>query len=119
MTKSKLLLLAGPCAIENAETPYEVAEKVSAICKRLDIDLVFKSSYKKANRTRLDSFTGIGKDQAYDILQAIRNQYNVPVLTDIHESHHVAEVASVVDVLQIPAFLCRQTDLLVAAAETG
>ncbi len=119
MTKSKLLLLAGPCAIENAETPYEVAERVSAICKRLDIDLVFKASYKKANRTRLDSFTGIGKQQAYDILQDIRKKYNVPVVTDIHESYEADELKDVVDYLQIPAFLCRQTDLLLAAGQTG
>lgn len=119
MSKNKLLLIAGPCAIENSETPYEVAEKVSAICKRLDIDLVFKSSYKKANRTRLDSFTGIGKQQAYDILQDIRKKYNVPVLTDIHESYEADELKDVVDYLQIPAFLCRQTDLLLAAGQTG
>jgi 2-dehydro-3-deoxyphosphooctonate aldolase (KDO 8-P synthase) len=119
MSKNKLLLIAGPCAIENAETPYEVAEKVSAICKRLDIDLVFKSSYKKANRTRLDSFTGIGKQQAYDILQDIRKKYGVPVLTDIHESYEADELKDVVDYLQIPAFLCRQTDLLLAAGQTG
>jgi 2-dehydro-3-deoxyphosphooctonate aldolase (KDO 8-P synthase) len=115
----RLLLIAGPCAIENRETPFKVAEEVLAICKRLDIDLVFKSSFKKANRTRVDSFTGIDKEQAYDILQAIKNKYNIPVLTDVHETHDIAEIKDIVDYIQIPAFLCRQTDLLVAAGQTG
>jgi 2-dehydro-3-deoxyphosphooctonate aldolase (KDO 8-P synthase) len=112
-------LIAGPCAIENHETPFEVAEKVAGICQRLGIDYVFKSSFKKANRTRRDSFTGIGKDEAYQVLQQVKTKYNVPVLTDVHETGDVAEVKDIVDYLQIPAFLCRQTDLLVAAGETG
>lgn len=116
---SNLILIAGPCAIEDSETPYQVAETMVKICQKLQIDYIFKSSWKKANRTSLQSFTGIQKDQAFDILKDIRKQYQVPILTDIHESHDAAECAEVVDYLQIPAFLCRQTDLLVAAGETG
>lgn len=119
MSKNKLLLIAGPCAIEDSETPYMVAEKVYALSKQFDIDFVFKSSYKKANRTRLDSFTGIEKQQAYDILQGVAKQYGVKVITDIHESYEADELKGIVDFLQIPAFLCRQTDLLVAAGKTG
>ncbi|MDX2002952.1 MAG: 3-deoxy-8-phosphooctulonate synthase [Chitinophagales bacterium] len=115
----KLLLIAGPCAIENSETPLLVAERVKAICQRLDIDFVFKSSFKKANRTRVDSFSGIGKENAYAVLEKVRQTYEVPILTDVHETTDVAEVSSIVDYIQIPAFLCRQTDLLVAAGKTG
>lgn len=115
----KLLLMAGPCVIENRETPFEVAEKVLAICNRLGIDYVFKASYKKANRTRRDSFTGIDREEAYDILQNIGKKHQIPVLTDIHETWEADELKDVADYLQIPAFLCRQTDLLVAAGETG
>ena len=115
----RLTLLAGPCAIENRETPYQVVEHVQRICDRLDIDYIFKASWKKANRTRLNSFTGIDKQEALDILKDIHEQYNVPVITDIHESHEAAMVAEYVTHLQIPAFLCRQTDLLIAAGKTG
>ncbi len=117
--KKPLLLIAGPCVIENDVTPFLVAEKVSAICKRLGIEYVFKSSYKKANRTSLNSFTGIDFNKALNILSDVKKQYNVPVLTDIHESHEVNEIAAVVDYLQIPAFLCRQTDLLLACGNSG
>ena len=89
--KNPLLLIAGPCVIENDVTPFLVAERVSAICKRLGIDYVFKSSYKKANRTSLSSFTGIDFDKALQILSDVKKQFNVPVLTDIHESHEVNE----------------------------
>lgn len=116
---SKFILIAGPCAIENEETPYLVAEKVLDICKRLDIHFVFKSSFKKANRTRLDSFKGIQKKEAFRILADIKRQYNIPVLTDIHETYEAAEVRDFVDYIQIPAFLCRQTELLLAAGITG
>lgn len=119
MSNNKLLLIAGPCAIEDAETPYLVAEKVVALAQQFDIDFVFKSSYKKANRTRLDSFTGIGKQQAYDVLQGVAKKYGVKVITDIHESYEADELKGVVDYLQIPAFLCRQTDLLLAAGNSG
>ena len=117
--KNPLLLIAGPCVIENDVTPFLVAEKVSAICKRLGINYVFKSSYEKANRTSLSSFTGIDFDKALQILSDVKKQFNVPVLTDIHESHEVNEIAAVADYLQIPAFLCRQTDLLLACGQSG
>lgn len=119
MSNNKLLLIAGPCAIEDAETPYLVAEKIVALAQQFDIDFVFKSSYKKANRTRLDSFTGIGKQQAYDVLQGVAKKYGVKVITDIHESYEANELKGIVDYLQIPAFLCRQTDLLLAAGQSG
>lgn len=117
--KKPLLLIAGPCVIENETTPFLVAEKVSAICKQLGVEYVFKSSYKKANRTSLNSFTGIDFNKALNILSEVKKQFNVPVLTDVHETHEVNEIASVVDYLQIPAFLCRQTDLLLACGNSG
>lgn len=112
-------LLAGPCVVESEAMTRKIAERVVALCDRLRIPLVFKASYRKANRTRVDSFTGIGDEAALEILAGIRNEFSVPVVTDIHESHEAALAAHYVDVLQIPAFLCRQTDLLVAAAKTG
>ncbi len=114
-----LLLIAGPCVIENETTPFVVAEKVSALCKGLGIQYVFKSSYKKANRTSVNSFTGIGDEKALNMLKQIKTQFDIRVLTDVHETHEVNEVAAVADYLQIPAFLCRQTDLLVACGNTG
>ncbi len=117
--KPPLLLIAGPCVIENRETPFEVAEKVLEITSRFNIQYVFKSSFKKANRTNLSSFTGIDFGEALEILGQVKKQFNVPVLTDVHESNEVNEVAAVVDYLQIPAFLCRQTDLLLACGKTG
>lgn len=117
--KKPLLLIAGPCVIENETTPFLVAEKVSAICKQLGVEYVFKSSYKKANRTSLNSFTGIDFNKALNILSEVKRQLNIPVLTDVHETHEVNEIASVVDYLQIPAFLCRQTDLLLACGNSG
>ena len=112
-------LIAGPCVVEGEEITMGIAERLQRITDRLQIPYIFKASYRKANRTRLDSFTGIGDDPALQILAAVKKKYQVPVLTDIHESHEAAMAAEVVDVLQIPAFLCRQTDLLVAAAKTG
>src|SRR6187551_2620029 len=112
-------LIAGPCVVEGEEITMGIAEKLQRITERLQIPYIFKASYRKANRTRLDSFTGIGDDPALQILTSVKKKYQVPVLTDIHESHEAAMAAEVVDVLQIPAFLCRQTDLLVAAAKTG
>ncbi len=117
--KKPLLLISGPCVIENETTPFIVAEKVSGICKKLGIEYVFKSSYKKANRTSLGSFTGIDFEKALEILNSVKQQYKVPVLTDVHETHEVKQVASVADYLQIPAFLCRQTDLLVECGNSG
>ncbi len=112
-------LLAGPCAIEGEEMAFEIAEKIKAICDRLEIPYVFKGSYKKANRSRLDSFTGIGDEKALTILKKIGEKLKLPVVTDIHSAPEAEYAAQFVDILQIPAFLCRQTDLLVAAAKTG
>ena len=112
-------LLAGPCVIENEEMALEIAEKLTEITSSLNIPFAFKGSYRKANRSRLDSFTGIGDEKALGILRKVREEFHIPVVTDIHESHEASIAAEYVDILQIPAFLCRQTDLLVAAAKTG
>ena len=116
--EKNFFLMAGPCVVESNELVLEVAEKVSAICKKLGIPYIFKSSYRKANRTSADSFTGIGDDLALRMLQNIGNQLSLPVITDVHTAEEAAHAANYVDVLQIPAFLCRQTDLLVAAGKT-
>lgn len=112
-------LLAGPCVIEGEDMALRIAEKITEITTRLQIPYVFKGSYRKANRSRLDSFTGIGNEKALKILRKVGETFGVPTVTDIHETHEAAMAAEYVDVLQIPAFLCRQTDLLVAAARTG
>ena len=112
-------LLAGPCVIEGDAMALRIAEKITEITTRLQIPYVFKGSYRKANRSRLDSFTGIGDEKALKILRKVGETFGVPTVTDIHETHEAAMAAEYVDVLQIPAFLCRQTDLLVAAARTG
>jgi len=112
-------VLAGPCVIEGEEIVMQIAERLVKICSTYDIPLVFKGSYKKANRTRIDSFTGIGNEAALAILAKVRDTFNIPVVTDIHTEEEADLAAKYVDVLQIPAFLCRQTDLLVAAAKTG
>lgn len=112
-------IMAGPCAIEGEEIAFEIAEKINDISNRLQIPWIFKGSYRKANRSRVDSFTGIGDIKALEILQKVGKHYNVPTVTDIHESNEAEMAANYVDVLQIPAFLFRQTELLVAAAKTG
>lgn len=112
-------LLAGPCVIEGEEMALDIASRVKAVADRLDIPYVFKGSYRKANRSRIDSFTGIGDEKALRILSKVRDEIGVPVVTDIHAANEAAMAAEYVDMLQIPAFLCRQTDLLIAAAETG
>lgn len=112
-------LLAGPCAIENEEMAFKIAERLVRITDDLKIPFVFKGSFKKANRSRIDSFTGIGDEKALKILEKVGREFQVPTVTDIHESSDAALAAAYVDVLQIPAFLVRQTDLVVAAAETG
>lgn len=117
--ENNFFLLAGPCVVENEDLVQEVAEKVAGICKNLGIPYIFKASYRKANRSSGSSFTGIGDDRALQILQSVREKYGLPVVTDIHAHEEATMAADYVDVLQIPAFLCRQTDLLVAAAETG
>ena len=112
-------LLAGPCVIEGEDMALRIAERVVKITDRLHIPYIFKGSYRKANRSRLDSFTGIGDEKALKILAKVRRTFGVPVVTDIHAAPEAGMAAEYVDVLQIPAFLCRQTDLLVAAARTG
>ncbi len=112
-------LLAGPCVVESKENLFEIAHHLSQICNDLKIPLVLKASYKKANRSKLNSFTGIGNEKALEILALAGQQYNLPTVTDIHTEQEASLAAKYVDVLQIPAFLCRQTDLLLAAGETG
>lgn len=119
MAIAPFFLVAGPCVIESEKLIFEVAEKMKAITDRLEIPFYFKASYDKANRTSGKSYRGIGKEEGLKLLAKIREQFKVPVLTDIHETEQVSLAAQYVDVLQIPAFLCRQTDLLVAAAQSG
>lgn len=115
----QFFLIAGPCVIENEELLMTVAEKVLNVCKNLGIPFIFKSSYRKANRTSATSFTGIGDQKALKLLAKVRDTFAVPVITDIHAHEEAAMAAKFADILQIPAFLCRQTDLLIAAAKTG
>lgn len=117
--QENFFLLAGPCVIEGEEMAMRIAEKIVNITDKLKIPYVFKGSYRKANRSRLDSFTGIGDEKALKILRKVHETFGVPTVTDIHETHEAELAAEYVDILQIPAFLCRQTDLLVAAAHTG
>ena len=117
--QENFFLLAGPCVIEGEEIAMRIAEKIVNITEKLKIPYVFKGSYRKANRSRLDSFTGIGDEKALKILRKVHETFGVPTVTDIHETHEAELAAEYVDILQIPAFLCRQTDLLVAAAHTG
>lgn len=118
-TSRNFFLMAGPCCIEDEKTALHIAERVSAITERLGIPYIFKGSYRKANRSRVDSFTGIGDREALRILAKVREEFGCPVVTDIHETQEAELAAEYVDILQIPAFLCRQTDLLIAAAKTG
>ena len=117
--KGPFFLMAGPCVVENEEVVMSTAARMVEITSRLGIPYIFKASYRKANRSRADSFTGIGDVQALNLLAKVRREFGVPVVTDIHNPEEAAMAAEYVDVLQIPAFLCRQTDLLTAAAETG
>ncbi len=119
-TSGNFFLMAGPCVIENEQLCMDVAGQITEITGKLQIPYIFKASYRKANRSRSDSFTGLGDENGLQILQKVRSTYNIPVVTDIHSPEEAAQAAAFdVDVLQIPAFLCRQTDLLVAAAKTG
>ncbi len=118
-TSGNFFLIAGPCVVENELMPFEIAKRIKSISEKLEIPFIFKASYKKANRSRIDSFTGIGDEVALNILKEVGNKLEIPVLTDIHTEQDAELAAQYVDVLQIPAFLCRQTDLLIAAAKTG
>ena len=115
----QFFLIAGPCVVESEELVMEIAEKVSGICKKLGIAYVFKASYRKANRTSAESFTGIGDDNGLALIKKVGSTYQLPTTSDIHAHEEAAMAAPFIDILQIPAFLCRQTDLLIAAANTG
>ena len=115
----QFFLIAGPCAIESENMALKIAEKITTISEKLKIPYIFKGSFKKANRSRIDSFTGIGDEKALKILSKIGETFNIPILTDIHEVNDAEKASNYVDVLQIPAFLVRQTDLVIAAAKTG
>ena len=117
--RGRFFLIAGPCVIENETMPMEIARHISGICDRLSVPYIFKASYRKANRSSLHSFTGIGDVRGLELLAEVRETLHIPVLTDVHSPEEARRAADYVDVLQIPAFLCRQTDLLVAAAESG
>lgn len=117
--KDNFFLIAGPCVVESEELVFEVAEKVAAICSRHQIPLIFKASYKKANRTSVSSFTGLGDDTGLEIIQKAAKKFSLPTTTDVHSEKEASVAAQYVDVLQIPAFLCRQTELLVAAGKTN
>lgn len=117
--KDNFFLIAGPCVVESEEIVYEIAEKVSALCIQYSIPYILKASYRKANRTSAASFTGLGDEKGLEILQKVAKQFDLPCTTDIHSEREAAMAAAYVDILQIPAFLCRQTELLIAAGETG
>ncbi|WP_177161965.1 3-deoxy-8-phosphooctulonate synthase [uncultured Fusobacterium sp.] len=117
--KQRFTLIAGPCAIESEEMSIDVARKIKEICDKLGINYIFKSSFDKANRSSIHSFRGVGMEEGLRILKKVKDEVGVPVITDVHESWQCEKVAEVVDMLQIPAFLCRQTDLIVAAGKTG
>ena len=116
---NKLTILAGPCAMESKEISMTTAKKLKEICQKLDINFVFKTSFDKANRSSLTSYRGLGMDEGLEILAEVKKELQVPIVTDIHEAWQAEPTAKVADIIQIPAFLCRQTDLLVAAAKTG
>lgn len=119
LDSGNFFLIAGPCVVESNTIAFEIAERIKTITDKLAIPFIFKASFKKANRSRLDSFMGIGDERALKVLEIVGEEYQVPTLTDIHETNEAEEAATYVDILQIPAFLCRQTDLLVAAGKTG
>jgi len=116
---NNFFLIAGPCVVESEELVMEVADRVYTICKRLEIPYVFKASYRKANRTSANSFTGLGDDTGLELIKKIGITYGLPTTSDVHAHDEATYAADYIDILQIPAFLCRQTDLLIAAAETG
>lgn len=118
-SEQNFFLIAGPCVVEGEQMAFDIAGALVGICRELDIPLIFKGSYRKANRSRLDSFTGIGDAKALDILSRVGREFGIPVITDVHECHEVDIATEYVDALQIPAFLCRQTDLLLAAGRSN
>lgn len=118
-SSDNFFLIAGPCVIENKEMPFEIAEKLIEITNKYNIPFVFKASYRKANRSSIDSFSGIGDIEGLEVLKKVKEKYNIPVITDIHSKEEATLAADYVDILQIPAFLCRQTDILLAAASTN
>ena len=115
----KLTILAGPCAIESMDVMRKTAEGLKSVCEKLDINYVFKSSYDKANRSSINSYRGVGMEKGLEMLAQIKKEFDLPIVTDIHTPDQASAAAEVADILQIPAFLCRQTDLLIAAAKTG
>lgn len=117
--QKQLLLIAGPCVVESKDICFEIAEEVKLLSEKYDLPFVFKASFKKANRLSADSFTGLGIDEGLQILSDVKDNFDLPILTDIHETTEIKTVASVADILQIPAFLCRQTDLVAQAGATG
>lgn len=119
LESGNFFLMAGPCVVENQDNVFRIAEIVTGITDRFKIPYIFKASYRKANRSRIDSFSGIGDEKALKILRGVKERFGLPVVTDIHSAAEAPLAAEYVDVLQIPAFLCRQTDLLIAAAQTG
>lgn len=119
LSDNTFFLIAGPCVVENEEITFNTAKHLKDVCYKLGIQLIFKASYKKANRSSLNSFTGIGDQTALDILQKVKTELDLPICTDIHTIDEAKFASNVADILQIPAFLCRQTDLLIAAAKTG
>ena len=119
LDSNNLFLIAGPCVIENEKITFEIAQKIKHIANKLDIPFIFKASYSKANRSKLDSFTGPGIEQGLNILKGIKDKLDLPITTDVHSADDIQKVKHVIDIIQIPAFLCRQTDLLVLAAKTN
>ena len=117
--KQPLVLIAGPCVLEKKEICYEIIETLQGICQDLGINYIFKASFDKANRTNIHSYRGIGIKKSLQVFTELKEKYNIPILTDIHEANQAKEIAKVVDFLQIPALLCRQTDLILAASKTG
>ena len=116
---NKLTILAGPCAVESLDIMRETAEGLKKVCEKLDINYVFKCSYDKANRSSINSYRGLGMEKGLEYLATVKKEFDVPIVTDIHTPDQAQIAAEVADIIQIPAFLCRQTDLLVAAAKTG
>ena len=119
LNSKKLFLIAGPCVIENEKITFEIANEIKQITSELNIPFIFKASYKKANRSKIDSFTGPGIEEGLKILQNIKTQLSIPITSDVHSIEYIKKLSSILDIIQIPAFLCRQTDLLITAAKTN